>query len=184
MINLLYRLFLTLNSTFLLVVIYLIKSEITIEIPVPWVHVSPFYSYLGYISFPIILTIISILLIKYLDSDSIEISNGNSPIKFIEQANNQFLPSYLGYFFIALSIPNSGTLVLSYLIIFIFTFFSQALYYNPIFLLFGFNFYHVTTVNEIKVFILTKQTLKDPKETEFKSLKRINNFTFIDTFKL
>jgi hypothetical protein len=67
-----------------------------------------------------------------------------------------------------------------FLLLFVFTFLSQTLYFNPLFLIFGFQFYYLTTTNEIKLFIITKKELKDPKSTEFKKLRRINNFTFID----
>jgi len=182
--QLLYRLLLSFNSTSLLIVVYLVKCGFLIFPQSLWSNVSPWVSYVIYLLVPILTTILSILVINFLDSDSIEIENGISKINFIEQANNQFLPSYLGYFFVALSIPNNETLIISYLIIYGFTFCSQALYYNPIFLLFGFNFYYVTTVNDIKIFVLTKQNLKNPSEASFTHLKRINNFTFIDTYKL
>jgi hypothetical protein len=167
-----------------LIVVYLVKSGHQIFPKNILINISPWCSYAIYLLVPIITTIISIVVIGFLDSDSIEIENGKSKINFIEQANNEFLPSYLGYFFVALSIPNTETLIISYFLIYGFTFCSQALYYNPIFLLFGFNFYYITTINDIKIFILTKQKLKNPSEANFTHLKRINNFTFIDTYKL
>ena len=108
--------------------------------------------------------------------DSIDIGK----VKQIEQANNAFLPSYLGYFFVALSVSYFDTLVFVFLLLFVFTFLSQTLYFNPLFLIFRFHFYYLTTTNEIKIFIITKKELKDPLLTEFKDLRRINNFTFID----
>jgi len=182
--QLLYRLLLSFNSTSLLIVVYLVKSGYLFLPKNIWINVSPWISYAIFLIIPVLTTILSILVIDFLDSDSIELKNGKSKINFIEQANNQFLPSYLGYFFVALSIPNLDTLIISYLIIYGFTFCSQALYYNPIFLLFGFNFYYITTINNIKIFVLTKQKLKNPSEANFTHLKRINNFTFIDTYKL
>jgi len=144
----------------------------------------PFITYILLLLIPILTTAFSLLFINYLDKDSMKVENGKSKVKFVEQANNQFLPSYLGYFFVALSIPNCETLFFSYLIIYVFAFFSQVLYYNPIFLLFGFHFYYITTINDVKIFILTKQIIKDPKTTNFNKLIRINNFTFIDTHNL
>ena len=105
-------------------------------------------------------------------------------IKEIELANNAFLPSYLGYFFVALSVPNCSTLYFIFLILFIFTFLSQSLYFNPLFLFFGYHFYNITTSKNVKLFIITRQNINDPNEVEFEKLKRINNFTFIDKQKL
>ena len=64
--------------------------------------------------------------------------------------------------------------------LFVFTFLSQTLYFNPLFLIFRYHFYYLTTTNEIKIFVITRRILKAPKETEFEKLKRINDFTFID----
>lgn len=74
-----------------------------------------------------------------------------------EQANNAFLPSYLGYFFVALSINHFETLAFIFTILFLFTFYSQTLYFNPLFLLFGYHFYYLTTVNKTKVLMITEK---------------------------
>lgn len=101
-------------------------------------------------------------------------------IENVEYANDAFLPSYLGYFFVALDVPNLETLCFVYPLIFVFTFLSQTLYFNPLFLVFGYHFYNLTTVNNVRVFMITKKKFKDPKTISFPSLKRINDFTFID----
>lgn len=101
-------------------------------------------------------------------------------IENVEYANDAFLPSYLGYFFVALDVPNYETLCFVYPLIFVFTFLSQTLYFNPLFLIFGYHFYNLTTANNVRVFMITKKKFKDPKTISFPSLKRINDFTFID----
>lgn len=68
-----------------------------------------------------------------------------SSIIEVENANNAFLPSYLGYFFVALSVTNFNTLILFSLFYLFFTFLSQTLYFNPLFLLFGYHFYNIST---------------------------------------
>lgn len=171
---------LTFNSTSLIVVVYLVKERFIISDFNIYLFTLPNYiSYLIYVLIPIILTLISLYISKYLSKDSIDLGK----VKQIEQANNAFLPSYLGYFFVALSVPYFDTLVFIFLILFVFTFLSQTLYFNPLFLIFGFQFYYLTTTNEIKIFIITRKELKDPKLTELKELRRINNFTFIDLEK-
>ena len=180
MVNALFRLFLTFNSSCLILVVYLIKSGITIPFILPYIFSIPNYvSYIVYILVMLVLTYISLKLSKYLDSDNIE----EGAITNVEYANDAFLPSYLGYFFVALDVPNNETLFFVYSIIFFFTFFSQTLYFNPIFLLFKYHFYNLTTQNNIRIFLITKKVFKSPKNVSFPSLKRINNFTFIDSEK-
>ncbi len=184
MINLLFRLFLTFNATSLIIVVYLVKTEKLIN--GFWGRLAglpPFISYSLYFLIPVVLTFFSLVLSRFLASDSIEKENGVSPIKEIEQANNAYLPSYLGYFFVALSVPYCDTLVFVFTILFLFTFLSQTLYFNPLFLIFGYHFYYLTTANNIKIFLITRKELKHPSKIHFLRLKRINDFTFIDQEK-
>ena len=130
MINFLYRLLLTFNSTSLLLVVFWIKQEYLIR----WTMISPklgiipdFVSYFLFFLLPIISTLLSLLLSRFLDDDSIVFDKGKSKIEEVEQANNAFLPSYLGYFFVALSVSKCATLGYVFAILFVFTFFSQTL---------------------------------------------------------
>jgi hypothetical protein len=129
-----------------------------------------------YLLVPIALTGLSILLSPCLGKDSF--SKGQ--IVSIEHANNSFLPSYLGYFFVALSIENWETLTIVYGVLFVFTFLSQALYFNPLFLLFGFNFYNITTKNGAVVFLISRYSYKTPFDVDIHKAYRINNYTFIE----
>ena len=98
----------------------------------------------------------------------------------VEPANNSYLPSYLGYFFVALSISDGHTLLWIFIMIFMFTFNSQTLYFNPIFLVFNYKFYYITVESGMKLFVITKRNIKTTKNLSFPSLKRINNYTFIE----
>lgn len=180
MMNFVYRLLLTFNATSLIIVIYLVKERFVLsDIDCIFYNWPDFVSYLTYFCVPIILTLLSIYLAKFLSKDNIKIGT----IKEIEQANNAFLPSYLGYFFVALSVPYYDTLIFIFLILFVFTFLSQTLYFNPLFLFFKYHFYYLTTTNNIKIFVITYKNLKDPAKLEFTDLRRINNFTYIDKLK-
>ncbi len=179
MINFLFRLFLAFNSTSLLLVVYWIKSGIILPIFPPCFSIPNYVSYLIYILGMLFLTGLSLLCSNLLGKDSIN----QGDIENIEYANDAFLPSYLGYFFVALDVPNIETLHFVYPMVFIFTFLSQTLYFNPIFLVFGYHFYNLTTANNVRIFIITKKKFKDPKTVGFPSLKRINDFTFIDNEK-
>jgi len=122
------------------------------------------------------MTIISFLIARHLPKDKLS----KSAVCEIELANNNFLPTYLGYFFVSLGISDTPTLIVVFLMIYVFTYLSQTLYFNPIFLIFGYHFYFIKTINNVKIFLITRKNLKTPKEDNFENLRRINNYTFID----
>lgn len=186
MLNLLYRLFLTFNSTSLLIVVFLVKENYVINLG--YIHSSlpileDYISYCIFFSFPVVLTYVSLVCARFLDIDDLKQINGKSKIAEIEQANNAFLPSYLGYFFVALSVPFCKALVFVFAVLFLFTFYSQTLYFNPLFLLFRYQFYYLTTTTRVRLFIITRKSLKNPLDVDIEKLKRINDFTYIDLEK-
>ncbi len=172
-INTLYRLLLAFNSTYMVIVVFLIQQRYIIT---KLNFLSIYISYALFLIIPILLTYLSFIVMKCLDDDNIK----KEHIKEIELANNSFLPSYLGYFFVALGIVDVDTLLIVFFILFIFTFLSQTLYFNPIFLVFGYHFYFLKNVNDVKIFLISKKQLKKPNDVDFNQLKRINHYTFID----
>ncbi len=193
--NVLFRLLLTFNATSLLVLIFFIQKGYTFAHFFPnqvealkafvargrlsWLasaDVPSWLSYILYLSIPLLLTWLSIFLSRWLGKD--EFKDGD--IVAIEHANNSFLPSYLGYFFVALSIGNCETLLFVYGILFVFTFLSQALYFNPLFLIFRFEFYSVTTKKGATLFLISRKKYKTPPDVQIASVSRINNYTFIE----
>lgn len=184
--NQVFRLLLTFNATSLLVIIFLVQKKYTLGYfftKCPYLPYRPdfidlpnYYSYALYLLVPILLTGMSILLSSFLGKDSFL----SGDIINVEHANNSFLPSYLGYFFVALSIANWETLWFVYGVLFMFTFRSQALYFNPIFLLFGFDFYNITTKNGAVVFLISRNSFKTPASINIARVRRINNHTFIE----
>ena len=184
----LFRLLLTLNATSLFIIVFLVQKKYTLSklillfdtnVPVFIKMLPDYVSYILYFSIPIILTGISICLSKHLSCD--EFKKGES--ETIEYANNSFLPSYLGYFFVALSINDCHTLLVVYCILLIFTFLSQALYFNPLFLLFGFEFYNVKTKSGYTYFLISRKHFKTATDIIISKAYRINNYTFIDRSK-
>lgn len=177
--NTLFRLLLTLSATSLLLIIYLVHKGHTLgdlmchRAIAQWPN---YYSYILYLLVPILLTGLSILLCPLLGKDSFE----KGSIATIEHANNSFLPSYLGYFFVALSINNLETLAFVYTVLFAFTFLSQALYFNPLFLIFRYEFYNITTVNGAAIFLISPKHYKTPDEIDIALAYRINNYTYIE----
>lgn len=178
--NFAFRLLLTFNATSLLIIIYLVQKGQTLGNFFPQcqhlVALPNAISYIVYLLVPILLTGLSILLSSKLGRDSFK----SSEIVGIEHANNSFLPSYLGYFFVALSVSNWETLAFVYGVLFIFTFLSQALYFNPLFLLYGFDFYNITTKNGAVIFLISRKRYKTPDEIDISTAYRINNYTFIE----
>lgn len=171
------------NATSLLVIVFLIQKGYSLQYFLPagsrfdWTVMFPgAVSYLIYISIPVLLTGVSVLLSSCLGKDSFKKGETQS----IEYANNSFLPSYLGYFFVALSVGNWETLWFIYGILFIFTFLSQALYFNPLFLLFNYEFYNVQTRNGVSLFLISHKKYKRPEDIEIEKVFRINNYTFIE----
>lgn len=173
-----YRFFLTFIALSLAIAVFLIQQKIHF---LPHVHASfsvipPFVSYAFYLFLCLFLAWLSIKLAKFLDNDTFN----SGTIKELEQASDAFLPSYLGYFFVALSVPSFEVFFVVFGIITILIFFSRAAYFNPLYFLFGYRFYYATTSSDVKILVITKKSLKMPKDVEFTMIKRINDFTFID----
>jgi hypothetical protein len=173
MTRFLYQLFLAFNSTWLIVVVFLVKEKYTFNFLSGY---SAYYSWVLFILVPIILTALSFLIALSLPKDSLQ----NGSVKEIELANNNFLPTYLGYFFVSLGVEDVSTLVVVFAIIYVFTFLSQTLYFNPIFLLFDYHFYFIKTSGNVKIFLITRKKSKTPGQDSFDNLRRINNYTFIE----
>ncbi|MCX2496145.1 hypothetical protein OQX63_21800 [Pedobacter sp. PF22-3] len=171
--KILYQFFLAFNSTWLIVVVYLVKEKFRFNF---LQEIPSYYSWVLFILIPIALTALSFLVARKLPRDRLQTTS----IKEIELANNNFLPTYLGYFFVSLGINDISTLIVVFLIIYVFTVLSQTLYFNPIFLLFGYHFYFIKTSGNVKIFLITKKRLKTPGDAGFNDLRRINNYTFIE----
>jgi hypothetical protein len=180
MINIGFRLLLTFNATSLLLIIYLVQNGFTLNglfCSLSWLAQVPnTVSYIFYFLVPVLLTGISILLSAKLGKD--EFKKGS--VESIEHANNSFLPSYLGYFFVALSIGSWEALWFVYAVLFLFTFLSQALYFNPLFLIFGYEFYNIKTNNGTAIFLISRRKYRKPDDIEIATANRINNYTFLE----
>lgn len=98
-------------------------------------------------------------------------------IKSCNLADNEFLPVYLGYFFVALGIDNLKLLVLIYFLILIFTFVSNTQYFNPTYLLFGYHTYHAETEQGTQIVLIIKGKIIRNKD----DIKKINFYRLNDT---
>ena len=169
MLNLLFRLLLTFNSLSAFLIVYVVKAHI-------WIPKLSIYSLIVYLSIPVIISFLCLKLSHFLSHDSIE------AVRNIEVGSESFAAVYLGYFFVAAGIPDNDIVVLLFVFImlFLFTFFSQAQYFNPVFLLFGFKFYGITKTNGVKIFVISRKKLRGTEGLRFRDLRRINDFTYID----
>ena len=84
----------------LLIVVYMVKSCI-------WLPRIDKLSVVIYLLIPLIIARMCVELSKKLSKDSIE-----GGISGVELANESFLPSYAGYFFVALSVPDKQYITL------------------------------------------------------------------------
>ena len=105
--------------------------------------------------------------------------------------SHQWIPklgiwSIIVYFFVATGIGNKdySTAVFIFGLLFLFVYFSQVQYFNPIFLLFGYRFYKIFSSEKGQnVLIISKRKIRDTNDLQFMQLRRINDFTFIDKEK-
>lgn len=100
----------------------------------------------------------------------------------ISLANDSYMANYLGYFFVALGLSNDWMIFgVVYAIVFAFTYKSQSLFYNPLFLLLGYNFYYIHDKEGMKIFVISKKNdIRSCEDISFKKMRKINEFTFID----
>lgn len=167
--NLIYKLLLTINTTSWMLVIYAIKGKLTIA-PIPfWAF------HIGLVFLLILLSWVLLLLSKPFGKETL------TKCDEFSLADNEFLPVYLGYFFVSLSVSDCYTMATVYFLVFIFTYLSQTQYFNPIYLLFGYHYYHILTPKGTKVFVIKKgKVIRSTGEINFQNLRRINDTTFIE----
>ena len=166
-INFLFRVLLTFNATSLLAIIFFVQKKYTLyyffqEFEFShWLSLLPkMASYVFYMLIPILLTWVSLLLSSKLGKD--EFREGEV---------------------VALSITSWSTLFFVYGVLFIFTFMSQALYFNPLFLLFRYEFYNIKNKSGASIFLISRHKYKTPNEIKIPIAFRINNYTFIERKK-
>lgn len=126
-----------------------------------------------------IMVLLSSLIMVMVNSLSENENFKKGSIDDLEIATDNFLPSYLGYFFVALSIDDHTIFTVIFVFIFWFIKNSKQTHFNPVFIILGYKYYFINS-GGVKSLVITKQNLRDPKEVELKKLKRINNYTYIE----
>lgn len=166
--NFLFRILLTINATSWIVILYAIKEEWKIfEIPMLLCGVL-------YILVPVFLSLVSLVCFGFLGNDKL------TSCQEFSLSDNEFLPIYLGYFFLATGINEDSLMLCVYAIVFIFTLLSQTQYFNPIYLLFGYHYYHILSCEGTRIFVIARgKVIRNKDGICFQNLKRINDTTYI-----
>lgn len=163
-------------STSLLPVIYLIKSSYYIIKKECWIYrivekvlganIIEGLSTLAvlnitiYVISPILLSLVTLFWVRiFCSEDSIKKS-----VQEVSVINNDYMPIYLGYIFVSVSIPNPAigeidllTLMVVYLLVNVFVTASRSLCFNPIFVIFGYSYYSVKTKLGTNLFVITRK---------------------------
>ena len=84
----------------------------------------------------------------------------------------------LGTFFVALSINDIFTLLFIYAMVWALTALLST-YFNPVFILFKYHYYQVTTSTNTQLFVICKSNERNPQNVKFDDLRRINDRTYI-----
>lgn len=164
-----YILFLNINAICLLIAVFFIKEHNNIKV------MKDYILYALCLGVPILFTGICLLLTRQLSREEIE-----GGIKEVELVDGTYLPIFLGYFFVGLSIKDFETLIVISIVVLLFTYSSQTLFFNPLFLVFGYRFYYITVDNGMKIFVLSKRKIRSIDGLNFRCLRRINDYTYID----
>lgn len=124
---------------------------------------------------------ISILLGKTGASDTISTNS----ITNIEPANEYFLPIYLSYILVSISISTFKAFFIIFILIATLLYFSKSAFFNPILLILGYKFYHITNSKGLKILLIIKYDIKNINDFKMQDLtnsitvKKINEYTYI-----
>ena len=179
----LFMLLVSISSTSLMLSIYFIKSSYWL-LPVEenW---TIFINIIIYICLPFVLSYLILSIFRHCFSvDSI-----TNPVAEIKSIDNEYIPIYLGYIFVSVSIPNlstgvidMSTLIIVYGIVNLVIVFSSTVCFNPIFIIFGYTYYAVKTQGNVTVFIISKNKRgKNDREVTFPRLRKITETVFIES---
>lgn len=145
-------------------------------------------TYIAYVIYFIALLFLSFFSIKfsfkYLDQDVIE----RKKVKEFDQANDFYLPIYLGYAFVAISLPTLKSFLLFFVLMLIVLARTRFFYFNPIFLVLGYKFYFIKQIDDSKSLVISKKEIKTIDELfedgngdmrSYIALTKVNEYTFL-----
>ncbi|MCI5830168.1 MAG: hypothetical protein SPJ89_10220 [Treponema sp.] len=136
-----------------------------------------FISKIIYLALPVIISFITIKLASLFNKEFIE-----PEIISSEEINVNFIPTYLGYFFVALSFNNDikiSSVTLVFLILCFFVLVGSKHFYNPLFYISGFKLYKIKTKDGFESVIYSKKEIVTGISLKNWNIHRINKFTYI-----
>lgn len=164
----LYRLLMTFSATAMMPAVYMIKSGCSFALN------NRIITGVVILLIPLCLPLLCSFLIHHKEEEDL-----SENIEF-ELVDSNFLPVYLGYFFVALSVNDDITLYFVYAILYIFSFVSNVAIFNPVLLLFKYHFYNVTTGGNSHIFIIYRgDVIRNVEDFENAKVYRINNTTYL-----
>lgn len=191
----------TMSSTSVIIPIYFIKIRYTFFHSPSCITISDNLLFIihvfVYMAIPILLTLLGFWMMKKMGTnDELKKSNGCKENLFrITPAETSNLPTYLGYFFIALSIP--GVVVAgaheqpSWPILFAVYFIlngllalSEKSFFNPLVMI-RYNFYNVLVNDQVEILVISRKDIEKDEgdEVEFPHLLKVTETIFIDKDK-
>ncbi|WP_158653592.1 hypothetical protein [Helicobacter salomonis] len=112
-------------------------------------------------------------------------------VEMVEVAEPKYIPVYIAYFVIAVSLENWFMFAVVFIIIYLLILKGKFSYFNPYLLFFGYHFYEISIdlnkthgqnmYAKFKVFLISKRTLKE--KMQYSKLIRLNDFVFLDKEK-
>lgn len=156
-------------STSWIIIVYSIDKKST------WFFGSYIFTTVFMMSMPLLLSGLWLLFIKVTKS-----SENISSCNCVCEISNDFLANYLGYFFIGLGLDDVITLIIAFVVIFVFTFASPNQYFNAVLLIFGYKYYSVETSEGTKILLISRTSYRNSVNVNSSKLKRINNGVFLE----
>lgn len=100
-------------------------------------------------------------------------------IERLDADNSGPLAMILAYVFVGLSIHNGWTLIAVMSFLIIFNLCGSSHIYNPLFYLFGYHYYYVTS-SKTKILVMTRTKYPLGADADFKQCGCLNDYTYID----
>jgi hypothetical protein len=100
----------------------------------------------------------------------------------IKIAEPIYIPTYIGYFLISISIIDIKLGILILIIIIFLLYKTKQFYFNIFLFVLGYNFYEIETENGCSITVISKKA-NIKRSKSFNNLVRLNEFVFLDTQK-
>ncbi len=168
LIQYIYRFLLTASATFWMVSVYGVRKDWLVG------DCGKIGAMAIFIALPFVLSVISLWLSGLLGKSSIR------SCAECRLADGEFISVYLGYFFTALSVNEDITMCFLYCVVFVFTWLSQTMYFNPFYLLLGYHFYHVMTEEKTEIFVIFRgKVIRNAQNMYTEQALEVNASTYL-----